>query len=114
MQLTEYPRVRQGQQTRQRLLELITEDPTATLNELSQKLSLSTSQIRRHRKYLKILGILPLVIFILLTFAPSALANEIFISEGESIEDVEVEAVEEPVETGEMEPAEEEPDEKPE
>ncbi|NJL90856.1 MAG: AsnC family protein [Coleofasciculaceae cyanobacterium SM2_1_6] len=113
MQLTEYPRVRQGQQTRKQLLTALTEDPTATLNELSQKLSLSTSQIRRHRKYLKILGLLPLVIFIFV-FAPSTFANEI-ISGGESVEDV-VEAGEEPIETEmettEEEPTEEEPDEK--
>ncbi|MEG4065442.1 hypothetical protein [Microcoleus sp. SVA1_A1] len=115
MQLTEYPRVRQGQQTRQRLLKLITEDPTATLNELSLKLCLSTSQVRRHRKYLKILGLLPLVVLMLFTFAPSAFANEIIISDGESIEDVAINPVEEePIETEEMETTEEEPDEKPE
>lgn len=111
MQLTEYPRVRQGQQTRQRLLELITEDPSATLNELSQKLCLSTSQIRRHRKYLRILGLLPLVIFMLFIFAPSALANEI-ISEGDSVEDVEQEPVDQS--SIEEDEPEEEPDEKPE
>ncbi|MEG4420804.1 hypothetical protein QUA70_19755 [Microcoleus sp. LAD1_D5] len=112
MQLTQYPRVRQGEQTRQRLLTAITEDPTATLNELSLKLCLSTSQVRRQRKYLKILGFLPLVVLVLFTFTLSGYANEIFISEGESIESVESVDVEE-ADFPDDEPVEEvEPDEK--
>ena len=108
---TRFPKHDQGDRTRQNILQIIKEDPTITLLNLSQKLGVSTITVQRQKLNLRIAGLLGLTLF-LIFYPLSGLANEVtgdspvaaaVEDDNNEIEEVEEEAIEDDGDTTEVE-----------